>query len=575
MEVDKVSPTETKKKRPIAETGKSDEPSAKTSKSSANDKCLLSLHSDISSLSCKINYQQNKTLSNIGFSSGPSAKVLAVITNDVGHVKKKLEENGHKELFIVSGAVLHVLDAGYLNSPYEPAKDTPVKFRVFTDEAGKPKDGHKPINLAKMQKTRLIENGPMVNVLTFQSYLDHPKTALRTKCRGEPTDIAGAIAGGGLPMNFMAYADACKITMVGGREDRLSVDALKQYSVVIMNVKIKSEEKCKKGYGLSLTGIEILPDYDVTMSGIYSDHKLYHAYQDIGAQTDQMMKKKLFSKVFENDLFFIRNYFRTQDKNDTVSEKPIVEIQADKVGSGTQVHVAPNNASLQLVLDDPSNIYHSKVMDVHIPEHCFSQRTRTTGLFWVNQLYRFYFDAKIANVVVVHDDYRFRQSDSSRGLSCFVVPNFAKLVPTEQNEPVSFSESQISALREKKFGGIDVMATKDDGSPKYCAWQVGDNKGLTCIVISDTSGVKYARKTDASEPESASHSSHVCQIYQGMSPARGVYMSYFVTIRNETVVSVLVAGIKHVEEESTGDSADLASLVAVPEDMVDVDSVFG
>ena len=60
-----------------------------------------------------------------------------------------------------------------------------------------------------------------------------------------------------------------------------------------------------------------------------------------------------------------------------------------------------------------------------------------------------------------------------------------------------------------------------------------------------------------------------------MSPARGVYMSYFVTIKNDTVVSVLVAGIKHVEEGGAGDSADLASLVAVPEDMVDVDSVFG
>ena len=574
MEAEKPPVSDLKKKRASTETIKAEEPPAKTMKSASDDSLELNVHDDLKALGRKLHAQKTKLISNIGFSSGPSSKLLAVITNDVSLGKKKMEENGHKELFILSAAVLQVLDPGYLNSPYEPAAHTPPKFRIYTNDDGKPKDGHKPVNLARVQKAKMMEDKPPVDILTFQSYNDHPKTALRTKCRGEPTGTAGVIPGGGLPLNFMGYADACRINNLGGGDQRLGVDAIKQFGVVILNVKIKSNEKCTQGFGLSLTGVEVLPDFDVCMPGLYPEFKLYDHVTQIGEQTDAIMSKKLFSQTFDNDFHFIRNYFRQQEKKDTVSEKPIVRVASEVMGKNTQIHVISNNSTLQLVFDDSSSIYHGKTMDIHIPEHCFSQRTRTAGLYWIQQLYRFYLQARIASVVVVHDEYRFRQSDSAKGLVCFVVPDYNALVPSQAKQAVVFAESHVSSLKEKKFGGIDVREKLSDGSLRYSAWEISTDNRTKCIVISDNNGVKFAKKTDTSENDSVRHSSVVCQLYQGMSPARGVFMSYLVVMNDVEVTSVLVCGLKQISTEENADGAALSALVAVPEEIVDVDSVF-
>ena len=78
----------------------------------------------------------------------------------------------------------------------------------------------------QIQRAALRDGEPPAKLMTFRSYESHPKPALNTKCRGAVTDIVGA-AYPGLPFNFMAYADACKITQCGageGAEEGVSLD---------------------------------------------------------------------------------------------------------------------------------------------------------------------------------------------------------------------------------------------------------------------------------------------------------------------------------------------------------------
>lgn len=148
--------------------------------------------------------------------------------------------------------------------------------------------------------------------MTFRSYESHPKPALNTKCRGAVTDTVGA-AHPGLPFNFMAYADACKITACGGAAGQggeEGVALLKRFSVALLDIRVKSKEKCDKGYGMTLSAIEVLGDFDATMCGLYPEFRAYTAFAPIGPQTEALLNAKRFTTVMDSDLHFIRHLFR-------------------------------------------------------------------------------------------------------------------------------------------------------------------------------------------------------------------------------------------------------------------------
>jgi hypothetical protein len=148
--------------------------------------------------------------------------------------------------------------------------------------------------------------------MTFRSYESHPKPALNTKCRGAVTDTVGA-AHPGLPFNFMAYADACKITACGGAAGEAGeegVALLKRFSVALLDIRVKSKEKCDKGYGMTLSAIQVLGDLDATMCGLYPEFRAYTAFAPIGPQTEALLNAKRFTTVMDSDLHFIRHLFR-------------------------------------------------------------------------------------------------------------------------------------------------------------------------------------------------------------------------------------------------------------------------
>tara|TARA_Y100000389_G_scaffold59869_1_gene55975 strand:- start:431 stop:958 length:528 start_codon:yes stop_codon:yes gene_type:complete len=117
----------------------------------AVDERAFVVQEGVKALGHKIVRQQAGAVSRISVVPGAASKLLCVITNDALAAKRRMEENGNKELFIVSATVLQVMEpAGFLNAPYEPAAHVPIKSRSFTDKDGKPLDSCKPMPLAQV-----------------------------------------------------------------------------------------------------------------------------------------------------------------------------------------------------------------------------------------------------------------------------------------------------------------------------------------------------------------------------------------------------------------------------------------
>jgi hypothetical protein len=74
----------------------------------AVDERAFVVQEDVKALGHKIVRQQAGAVSRISVVPGAASKLLCVITNDAVAAKRRMEENGNKELFIVSATVLQV-----------------------------------------------------------------------------------------------------------------------------------------------------------------------------------------------------------------------------------------------------------------------------------------------------------------------------------------------------------------------------------------------------------------------------------------------------------------------------------
>ena len=74
----------------------------------AVDERAFVVQEGVKALGHKIVRQQAGAVSRISVVPGAASKLLCVITNDAVAAKRRMEENGNKELFIVSATVLQV-----------------------------------------------------------------------------------------------------------------------------------------------------------------------------------------------------------------------------------------------------------------------------------------------------------------------------------------------------------------------------------------------------------------------------------------------------------------------------------
>ena len=75
------------------------------------DERAFEVSDSIKSLGQHVVRQQSAATSRISVVPGAASKLLCVITNDVLAAKRRMEENGNKELFIVSATLLQVFCA--------------------------------------------------------------------------------------------------------------------------------------------------------------------------------------------------------------------------------------------------------------------------------------------------------------------------------------------------------------------------------------------------------------------------------------------------------------------------------
>ena len=428
--------------------------------------------------------------------------------------------------------------------------------------------------MPQIQRASLRDGEPPAKLMTFRSYESHPKPALNTKCRGAVTDIVGA-AYPGLPFNFMAYADACKITQCGAGEGaEEGVSLLKRFSVALLGIRVKSKEKCDKGYGMTLSTIEVLGDLDACMGGLYPDFRAYSPFSAIGPQTEALLSAKRFTTIMDSDLQFVRHLFRQPDKFDNTSERPMIVVDADDLVE-TEVLMAASNDGLQVQISDERNIYKGKPLEVQIPDGVFSARTRTGGLAWLQQLYTWLLKARALKMVVVHDDYRYQHADAARGLACFFVPDYARVFADPGGTATLFRASHVASLKDSTKRDIDPGVMLDDASLRYSAWTVHADKatGLSYAVIVDNTGAKNAKQLAHSEGSEERHSSVFCQMYDGMAPARAVHVAYLVVMDKTVVKTALPVGIRDVQAQQGDNVAALSAMVEMPGE-VDVASIF-
>ena len=252
----------------------------------------------------------------------------------------------------------------------------------------------------------------------------------------------------------------------------------------------------------------------------------------------------------------------------------MVTIPAADVGPRTEVLMSASNDGLLLQIDDERNIYRGKPLEIHVPDAAFSARTRAGGLPWLQQLYTWLLGARACQLVVVHDDYRFQQADAARGLASFVVPDYARVFAADR--PTLFRASHVASLKDATKRDIDPGVMLEDASLRYSAWTVHEDRasGLSYAVIVDNTGAKNAKKLAHSEDDAERHSSVLCQMYDGMAPARAVHVAYLVVMDTAVVKSALPVGIRDVKQAQGDSAAALSAMVALPVDVVDVAGIF-
>lgn len=566
---------EKKIKRASAEAGLHDSKSEKSAKTTAVDKRTFAVDEKIKRLAQKISSYQKNLAGEISVSQSATSKLLCVVTNDVISGKRKMEENGNPELFIISVGVLQVCEpAGYLNSPYEPAQHVPPPKRCFTDKDGKPLENCKPVQLMKVERALMQTDGPPCKFLTFRSYESHPKPALNTKCRGSPTNVVGAIHAG-LPLNFTAYADNCKISKFGSTEVAAEgISLVKQHSVVVLGIRIKNKQKCDQGFGVSLSTIEVLENYHACMLGLYSNIPVYSPFTEIGKQTENILTAKRFTSCMDSDLSFIRNCFRQEQKFETVSERPLVSIEMKDSSANVKIFTSASNDGLQILIEDEKNVYHNKTMHIHISSGYFSNRTRSSGFWWLQQFYEWIIGTRACNIIVVHDQYRFKQAEGVRGLTAFIGINYNDIFGAVGSKKTNFTPSHVSSLQAKTKRMIDPEIMMEDTSPRYSAWTVHEDTmlGLTYAIVVDNTGCKNAKRVAGSEDDTEQNECVFSQLYDGMAPSRAVHLSYLIVMNSKEVMSAVPVGIRDMKNPS-GAANDLSSMVELPMD-VDIAEIF-
>lgn len=464
-----------------------------------------------------------------------SCRMLVMVTNNV---KKSFEKNiaDNKSYANFNIVPLRILGPSNQKAPFEPKSNGEKKLpgigsinpkhRLYTDKDGNVLDEHPAVPLCEVKK---LEE----NVAMFRSFHKHPNNALKNVCRGKSTDFVGVIEPG-IPLCFFIFED----NKGGIMENEKTECELIEFSFAIVGVRIRDDENCKKGYGITVKKIVSLPDFS---PGIYSHYPFTYLYNDkecIKDQTKSRIERHNYFGPNVRDVGFIQKCIKSNEDSEDVYERPLISITPSADASYC-VREQANGDYIELVISDDDSIYNNLCMKVNIVESQFDMSV--TPKKWISMFYNWCLGAGVAKIVVLHSEWIFKkckEGDTQYLLDACVVVDESKLFT--QNPSVLFNPVLSSAL-------LPMINIKEatNSKQRYSAWCCLDKASTSekYVVIMDDSKLFTSTQTELSNVNTIQKSNVFYILNKNMHVDVRVWVGYLCLFRDDKVVFQLPVGI--------------------------------
>ena len=489
---------------------------------------------------------------------GLYSKFLAICTNNFKRSGDMHHEKGNTFAvlnFVPMGMIPVV---GYTSSPYEPRTDVPKKQRVYFDEKNMPLSG-KPVPTMALQDGKLV----------CRSFHLHPTPALKTKARGEATEVVGALPLG-TPMVTFIHDDSKERTMA----DASTEAGLVPLALISVEMDMRNINNCDTGNGMIVRKVAVLGQYSVHAAGLWQKSLWYNDRSDVRAQGAELLAQNTTGSKYSTDMEFVRRMVSIDSEADQAREQPIVVLDT-ATAQTVQLDVLPSGLHLRARVGDAGSIYASDDLLVHVDDNEFTMPH--TSAEWLSGYYQWCLCAGVANVVVFHDEYRrqkCKEGGSMYAMRAVVAVRHAAVFGRGRGalgaEGLVLSADEADALAQQAGCALDTKA--------LVGWVVSTDAATQTryAVILDVSKertpkaacVDVAGDGDRDDGDAAraaiedTHLSPVCEIYEGMSEKRKVWLAFFCTLRGGADCSVVQAGV-----QCTARGASRGSAMQMPRDM--------
>ena len=469
-----------------------------------------------------------------------SCQFIAVVTNNVKKSSDNNKEQG-KTYTSFSFVPVKILNAGYIKAPYEAkpsnneganskrpgASQINPKHRLYTDKDGKPLEEYKPTDLCNLQ---VLENE---NIAVFKSYALHPNNALKNTCRGLATMPVGIIKPG-VPMQTCIFDDS-KVNIM---ENNDTEEDLCEFSFALVSVRVRSKDQCDRGYGIAVKKISSLPGLCAQVSMHFPFNFLYNDRMDIGMQTSKIMNEKLVI-TDHNDLEFVKMAIKSNESDDAVYERPLVNLKIDENSSYT-VREQANGDYIELLVNDSNSIYNGMCLKVNLHKSQFD--TTVTPKPWICQVYQFFISSKRAHIVVLHNDYVYKkckENNTQYLLEASIVIDDASIFT--EHDDLTINQNMCNQF----LPIINIKETLTAGENRYSAWCIHSSVDLTeryIFVIDNTKIYTPIAKNEQIGSEKL-QISNIYFIHKNMNVDARVWVGYLCLLRDNNIVYKLPVGI--------------------------------
>ena len=392
----------------------------------------------------------------------------------------------------------------------------------------------------------------------------HPTPALKTKARGEATEVVGALPLG-TPMVTFIHDDSKERTMM----DASTEAGLVPMALISVEMDVRNVNNCETGNGMIVRKVAVLGQCSMHASGLWQKSLWYNDRSDVRAQGEALLAQNVEGSMYSTDLAFVRRMVSVDATSEQAREQPIVVLGAATAQS-LQLEVLPSGTHLRAKVGDADSIYFGDDLLVHIDDNEFT--VPHTSAEWLLGYYQWCLGASVANVAVFHEEYRrqkCKESGSMYAMRVVISAQHAAIFGRGRSmaQPLVLSEAEAEAFTRQTGRTLDAadlsgwVVTTDAATKTRYAVVLDVSKERTPKAASSEASADDEGDAARAAIEET-HLSPVCEIYEGMSEKRKVWLAFFCTLREGGDLSVLQAGV-----QCTGRAPSRAGAMQMPRDI--------